>query len=359
MDKIINTDWMAFSVKLMQRTQNDYQEHFGFTAPRGCVLKELKGTNLFARRILCYSTRGELILTLLAEPHSHIIDHAVCLVELANRWLYCGDISWVWPLVFDIHPCSFLSMSRCDFAADFELTPERAEIVEGLLANKYYIAGKREGCHFVDYSNSKSSSSTSVSMSARQLSWGSKHSNTKWKLYNKSLELAHLAEEGKPKQYIIEHWEKEGYNLANVWRLEVSISPMSKYEFKGAVTLERMNNWFFVNDLYTAEYCHRWICRENQGHKDKTNDRRVYLFPAETQDRVEVKPPKNELGTIDYINGLRAAMRQRTLPEVQVNARMLALWTDTARKCVEIGGLQNYFLKTWGVTIDMIDTITD
>lgn len=367
----INLDWVAFSVLLIPDPLEKDAHSFKLRdiSDLGFKVLEYTGTNIYSRRAIVYSSDGQKLLTLLFQPHSRIIDYRSCLVEIANPLLYqrrfvfrgvtYSELLWVPELLQYLHPYQFQCLSRVDIAADFELTHYRARFVQLLSNDSVYLQRYRDGVSFHEFTAFKGSM---VKRVPKQLSWGSKHSCIKWKTYNKSLEVFEWVKEGDKlvrhcnKPYIVDQWIANGWNVENVWRLEVSITPLEKYRFRGRhLTFEHLNNAFLVYDLYATLYSTKFITRLNQGHEDRSNDKRVwYLGDLGEWEKLGLREPSEEKIVVAYVNGLRSAMQQIEKEEVRVNPTMLQLWIDTATKCVEIGKLQSYFLNTYGYPISAL-----
>lgn len=380
MPAIINLDWLAFSIKLIPSpiekdthswVMNDISE-FGFR------LVEFTGNNVYKRRCIIYNSEGEKLVTFLFDPYSKVIPYDSCLVEVANKWLYSSNVSfdntkysehnlqWVTDIMTWVHPYVISNMSRIDICADFECTPYQYDIIKGLAANRIYVQKYREGSMFHDY-NTKT-----CARLPKCLSWGSKRSNVKWKLYHKSKEVFEWVKEGDKcvkychKPYIVDQWHStwdtanHTLNEDNVWRLEVSISPAEKYQFhEKTISYADVINQFYIDDLFLSLYMNRFVCRRNEGHKDHTNDTRVFLFGNQgLTDRMRVKPPLTSREVQEYVSCLRAAMSQRSKVEVQLNTQMMHLWTTAAIECVRIGHLEGYFQNTYGLPVERISEIT-
>lgn len=351
---MINLDWLSFSVKLHETEEEKYEHKFTFNTPPRCKMVEYGGTNIYGRRLIYFSEQGEKILTVLCEPLSKIIDRESCLIEVANRWLY-SSLHWLWDFVQKIHSCCFQCLSRIDVCYDFENREEQQRIIDGLSDNSIYIAGKKEGSQFYDYYDRDG-----VARKARCLSWGSKHSNLKWKLYNKTLEIHDTDVKGMKycnKPYIKDLWEKCGYDTNIMWRLEVSITSASKFKFlDDTMKLGDVTKGDYISKLFESLYMTRFVQRRNQGHKDRTNDKREYLLPKGTFiERLEIKEPLTERQIVEYASCLRSAMTQLDRDEVKVNPQMLELWKTTAINCVYIGRLEGYLYRTYGCTIEDIE----
>lgn len=274
---LINCDWLSFSVRLLETAEErDSRDWIFRTPPPSLRLVEFTGTNIYRRRLIVYHTDGRKVLTLLCSPHSRAIPANSCLVEVANEWLY-HSYHWVMDLVYDLHPCTFSCLTRLDVCCDFQCQQRHVDLIKALAANDAYVAGKRDGAGFFSYTMEGSG----IDRVPRQLSWGSKKSNIKWKLYNKSLEIFEIDGQGHRtcnKPYIADAWHAVGFDELNVWRLEVSICPMYKFEFHGRrIAWSDTWNGFVLEDLFISLYMTRFVVRLNQGHKDKSNDKRVYI----------------------------------------------------------------------------------
>ncbi len=352
---IINADWLSFSVSLFETsTERDKHEWIFNQPPSGYKMIEFTGTNIYRRRLIVYKNDGRKIITILCSPHSRQIPRESALVEVANEWLYTG-FWWVFEMLQEIHPCSFRCLTRLDVCCDFECIPQRFEIIKKLARNDAYIQGKKDGVQFNRFSYEDSR----VDQVPKQLSWGSKHSNIKWKVYNKYLEIFEFDGQGHQichKPYIAQQWESAGFDVPNVWRCEVSINPMHKFQFHDRrLTFKDAWNGFVLEDLFISLYMNRFVIRLNDGHKDKSNDKRIHLLADYGHvDRVTqwLNPTPNYREVVEYAATLNAAMKQLSKPEVIINDTMRQLWHNTVVQTVKIGRLEKYFLNTYGVTID-------
>lgn len=355
---IINCDWLAFSVRLMETSKERDNHAFTFRQPKGYRLIEYTGTNIYRRRLILYHSSGRKVLTLLCEPHSRVIDRLAMLVEVANEYLYTG-YAFMLGLVNEIHPCLFLCLSRFDLCCDFVATSDRLRLIRQLSTNEAYVQGKKDGSSFHNYT----SEDTGIERTNRQQSWGSKHSNIKWKVYNKSLEIFEIDKQGHrtcDKPYIAAEWQRAGWDVLKVWRIEVSISPAAKFQFYG----KRLNwnlaiNGFEITDLFVSLYMTRFVVRLNQGHRDKSNDKRVHLLAdlGEVQRVTQyINPTPKDLPVVEYAASLNAAMLQLSKPEVIINEDMRQLWIDTTVKCVKIGHLEQYFYDKYKYSVTEIST---
>lgn len=373
MNEVVNVDWLAFSVRLVPtpREKDTHEFVMGDLSPYGFSLFQFSGNNIYKHRAIVYNSDGSKMLTLLWSPFSRVISYDSCLVEVANEYLYGRPVAvndvcyftldWVLEVLQLLHPFTFQCMSRLDICCDFELDDHAAFVVGKLADNSAYVQRFSEGSmfHMFGVLGQK------VSRWPKCLSWGSKHSNIKFKLYNKSLEIFDYVKEGDitvrhcSKPYIVAKWADAEFNDANVWRLEVSLTPMAKYNFRGSrVQFADVSNYFFIVDLFFSLYGSKFVTRLNEGHSDRSNDTRIWLLGDKgIREKLECRESSNSREVAEYVSCLRSAMAQRSKVEVAVNSQMLALWTNTAIECVRLGHLEGYFLRTYGVPIEDIEKI--
>lgn len=347
---VLNVDWLSFSVRLLETSAERDAHHFIFRPLSDVQVFEFPGTNVYRRRFMLFDHDGRKLLTLLCEPISRVINRLSALVEVANEWLYLG-FHWVFNLLNDFHPCEFLCMSRLDICCDFELSDPQRKLILDLSTNQAYVQGKREGAAFFTFSAER----VGVERVPKQLSWGSKNSNIKWKVYNKTLEIFEPNKNGGLlclKPYIVSQWEDAKFDVMNVWRVEVSICPAYKFEWHGQrITFHDVLNTYLPMDLFIGLYSTRFVIRANQGHADRSNDRRLHLlgdFGQTDRLRQYVNPDPRDLPVIEYAACLNAAMLQLNKPEVQANERMLNTWLDAVNNTITHGRLQGYFQKAYG-----------
>lgn len=343
---MINIDWLSFSVRLVF-ADGENRSNMVLTCPDSCELVMLDGTNIYRKRAFLLTESGEKILTLLWEPHSSIINSDTMFVEVANRWLY-GSLEFVKDLLWKVHPYTMHSLSRYDVCCDFNPTDEQMKIIKSLGDNTAYVQGKREGSMFVDYTNAKK-----IERMPRCLSWGSKCSDVKWKLYNKTLEIFEVRD-GKTwctKPYIVNAWRAEGLDEKKVWRLEVSVTGASQFEWLGkklvfADAIRR--EWF--EDFFAMMYGTRFITRLNQGHKDRTNDKRVMLLGEVGEIfRLRRREPETSRENVEMASVLRAMMHQLEDIVVKYNPMVRDSLLATAETALDAGKLWDYFHKSYGM----------
>lgn len=372
-DACINLDWLAFSITLALSPLEKDEHCFVFNdvSSFGVVVRDYPGTNIYRHRMIVFNSDGSKMLTLLYSPFSSVIPFRSCLVEVANSYLYEENVvfgmqvfrgfGWVLELLSALHCFSILGLSRVDVCCDFVLDEYKKKFISSLSSNGIYVQRYSEGAMFHVFF--PSDGSVSVGRFPKCLSWGSKHSNIKWKLYNKSLELFEVVKEGEvfirhcSKPYIMDKWRRYGFDCDKVWRIEVSIMPMSKFELGGyRPCFDDMSNYFFLYDFFFSLYSSKFITRLNQGHKDRSNDKRVWLLGNKGEfAKVKPRESNNTREVSEYVSCLRAAMLQRSRPEVEISSEMFSLWTNTAVECVRLGHLEGYFARTYGYDISQIE----
>lgn len=348
--QLTNCDWLSFSV-LMTLSQFELANEPILTTPDGYILKNYGGTNLYRRRAILYTIEGDKVLTLLYQPHSQIIDIHSLFVEVANRLLYTG-FDHILDLLFDVHPYTWQSLSRLDIATDFNPTQSQTTIIDMLQAGTAYVAGKREGSMFHDYRQGGT-----VKRQARCISWGSKHSDVRFKLYNKTLELYDQDDKGRRwcnKPYIESQWRRHNLDINNVWRLEVSIMGAASYDWRGhrldwSITEPQAMAW-----LYYDLVAKRFVVRKNEGHTNKRYD--TILDFLEIPDVEHCRIAKREAADAhhhtDHAATMRNLMKELDKPETQCNRQITATLLSALETVIQSAHLQGYFLRATGKIFD-------
>lgn len=260
---LINCDWLCLSVKLPRP--------FATITPgehKSWQLYPLRGTNVFDYRAYVLDDSGNKVATLLFSPKSPVIDARCGLIEVANRYLYCGDTRETLDELLAFFPFAVSGINRLDIACDFELSRHYWDVVQGLASSSMYVARYRRGVTWWQ---------DAVAPSGRQarvphcLTFGSPQSALTWKLYWKWLELDQAPVDAK-KPYITNAWREFGLREQYVWRLEMSLRGTN-----GFVALDGHTkpwNWWIDNliPIYCGQYSSGFVVRQQQGHVDKRRD---------------------------------------------------------------------------------------
>lgn len=263
MKKVISLDWLSFSYNLSLTKEEYLNDEIKMYVPGGYSAEFFDGTKVFNRRMIVRDLSGRKVLTLLYEPKSTLIPKRICLCEVANVCLYDGSWRAVCLLIQQMHAGEFNSLSRLDIACDFdEIGDDVANMFDGC---HIYVQRKKEGCMFYDYAEKDGY----VIRKPRQISFGSKTSKIKWKLYNKSKEI-----KVSHKEYIEHMWHEEGMDLSkDIWRLEVSLTRVSSLQClnkENADLLDFREFWERESYywLFPAFYTNNFVVRRNLGRAD-------------------------------------------------------------------------------------------
>lgn len=356
MECLISCDWFSFSVLLPMSEAEILCGHAYLHCPDSYQLMEFCGTNLYRRRVIVFDDGGNKLLTLLLEPFSKILKPNSMFVEVANAVLYRG-FDWVIDFLAGIHIFSFQSLSRFDVCCDFNPNVQQISVLNGLQDASMYVAGKREGSMFYDYI--LPAAGGQQKRVARCLSWGSKQSNIKWKLYNKSLEIYEYDNSGRRwcnKPYIEAAWIAAGLDTNDVWRLEVSITSAAGYQWRDGKIGWEMHSPDLYIPFFWDIYQYRFVVRANQGHKCRKWDTIVPFLDIPQPDAAirlrPLDPTGRALPSVDHVATLRACMTQLERPETLASMVYTDIWLRTAEEIIVNAHLDGYFLRTYDKTFD-------
>lgn len=267
---VICLDWFSFSI---------HADSTPKALPPQFEEEVLGGNNIFAKRAI-YRYRGAKVLTILSKPKSKILAEDICLVEVANRWLYdfC-ELESILATMFPIYRVS--NMSRIDICADFECDEQTMETIQRLSSGAYYVGGKKLGLVYYEEGKERV---------PYCLNFGSVKSDIKWKLYNKTKEIAATSPHC-TKPWIKAYWSNHGLDYSKMWRLEVS--------YHGEKFSDSHGNYIGTCDLYTTDlhrilfaefYKFRFKVKERLRSR-KQNDKEVpFLDIPETQEEYIDRP---------------------------------------------------------------------
>lgn len=345
----VNLDWLSFSVLLIPQPSEQPDYDFIFTTPKDCRMEYYEGNNIYRHRAICTSFSGEKLFTILWSPYSKIIDKRLMLCEIANKWLY-SDFSFIIDKIYELHSCQFKCISRVDICCDFNPSSTQMNIIKSLSNGSVYVQSKREGSHFFDIS-----SEDKVSYVSKCISWGSKTSSIKWKLYDKVKELTIIDERTHrkwiSKPYIVDLWLRHGLSPDVVWRLEISLTSASKYQYNFKdISLSSLKSPQFVYELFSTLYLKKFVCRRNQGHKDKSNDKIVQLLNFSKIGDFGIPQKETSSSIPEYISILRSLVKQLEQPCVYLVDSIREPLITTLFKVIDEGRLNKYFTDTFKCT---------
>lgn len=260
---LVNCDWFSFSAKT-----NCHFDEIELQCPAGFNIEILKGTKQYRQRFIVFDNVGVKMMTILMFPILKHIDEDLILVEIGNQYLYNDALKLCWVILQSIVPCEYNNPSRVDICCDFNPTFRQRKIIRGLFRGNYYVAQKNDWNQWGQKED------------VHQLGWGSKKSQFKWKLYYKSKELKVTEKiEEYEKPYIVDSWKTCSMDIYNVWRLEISMTDVSKIElFGNKIIFEDIINSATITMIFFEMLDRRFVIRRKEGHSRKSNDTEVKLI---------------------------------------------------------------------------------
>lgn len=241
---VYSIDWLTFNIKLKDINNP-------FISDEGTYAEEREqGTNIFKRVKDFYNTRDELIFTIVFQPHSKIIKQDFGQLQIANKWLYVGNLSKLVYKIFFQSNFELVNISRIDLCTDFfnfvDTYKPLSFIQDVAKGNVIKVNPSsvnfwgKTGDYTIDY---------------HAMNIGYRESTFNFKLYNKTKELEEKHEKG----YIKTKWYKKlkGYEelikmkeKPTIWRLEVSIKDWNKIKIDGKKVIEINNDVFDLLNNY-------------------------------------------------------------------------------------------------------------
>jgi len=237
---VYSIDWLTFNIKLKD-INNPFIRNEGIYAE-----EREQGTNIFKRVKDFYNTRDELIFTIVFQPHSKIIKNDFGQIQIANKWLYVGNLSKLVYKIFFQSNFELVNISRIDLCADFFNfinTYNPLSFIQNVAKGNVFKVNPssinfwgKTGDYTINY---------------HAMNVGDRESTFNFKLYNKTKEL----EEKHDKGYIKTKWIKKlnGYQelkkigeTPTIWRLEVSIKDWNKIKIDGKKVIEINNDVFDI-----------------------------------------------------------------------------------------------------------------
>lgn len=341
---LLNNDWLAESITLSGEERKP---------PKGYKWVEYDGTNVWLRRRCLFNEYGEKVFTLLDKPKSSIIRPDAGLLEIANEWLYHGiGVRGIEKLLRYCVEYKCIGLSRVDLAMDFEPNAVQQDVIMGLSQGKMYVSGKRSGSGFWSTNNDEWMPECWRDKAIPHCqSWGHKTTSVKWKLYYKSKELRDAGGGWFDKPYIVDQWREAKLNINNVWRLEVSIHNANQLLFDG---MPVSRDVWYKNTVALAQslYTQRFMVRENNGHRDKTNDKVVLFLPVRNITPIRCKPAEGESQRNGRISLLRGLINSLSCESVANDEKTVKGVVEHVNSIVQRDGLQYYFRGMVGETVE-------
>lgn len=344
---IINCDWLQYSVVLA----DDEPE---FVCPDGYRLEVLQGNNIFRNRILVWDLTGRKWLTLLWSPYSSRLNSRLMTVQVANELLYASAINQSFRLLQEITDCAFNSLGRVDVCADFLMDTAKMQTLKHLNSGHFYIQAKSEGSNWWHSKNKVYNGRQFYDKTEHCLTWGSHKSQITIKCYYKSREQGMLCADPQPeKPYIVKMWQDAGWDVSNVWRLEFSMTKVSKGRYDNKhIGLEEISSCEWLRHLFYEFYNKKFIVRQNTGRRcGKKNEDPIKTFlslPAEDSHFTWSIGDNKRPPTTEAVKVLRAMMSQIQSPSIVCCRDVSEHLANAIIAHVETQRLDSYFLNHYG-----------
>lgn len=340
----VNCDWLQFSVHLREPEPE-------IICPDGLRIELCQGNNIFEHRALVFDSRGAKYMTLLWKPYSKVLPSNLMTVQVANEFLYLeggAGIRWAYGDLQKIVDCTFNAIGRIDICCDFEGSEKRTEFINHLNSGHYYAQHKSEGSSWWHEVGNERASKKQLHC----LTWGSKTSEIKVKLYHKSREQGLIGGDEPEKPWIIQQWKLNEMDIHNVWRLEFSLAGAGQLRYKGRpITLDMIMDEWWLLDVFCELYEKRFATRINQGRRNghHNNDDRIYLFPmAKRAAGLKWADPKGQNYELPAaITLLRSMMRQIDNPAVMSAKTTFSDYANTLLNIIDNYKLHGYFIRTY------------
>lgn len=283
---VVSCDWLAYSCKLGRLHDID-ELHL----PSGWTALKMSQTAVWAQRWYIMDVDGNKVATFLCEPRSPKISADRGLVEIANRYLYDDNLEAVANAVLDIWPMAVDGVNRVDLCCDFEMTPERWQVVRALEDGSATLKGV--------HNNNVWRSQQSRKQTPHQLSWGGKESTFHWKLYNKYKEL-HEGGLDASKPYIEDLWKRSGLNVKSVWRLEVSVTGCNSLLTLADDKKFPVFEWYRQRErLFSSLYTSKFEVRLQLGYKNNRNNPRLFFLDVNEEKMLKCRGTSDSERTSD------------------------------------------------------------
>lgn len=285
MNTVINIDWLSISYSLDLKFYE--KEDLYLKCPDSWTIEQFKGTNIYQHRICYYNKYGEKMLTCLYFPKSSIIQKQMALVEIANKCLYSHEWEYIVQNIQNIfHDGIITGISRLDLCCDFQkfidedfIERSAKNLLKKFESCQYAVLGKRDGAAFYSYERQENGK---IITDVKQLSFGSKTSQIKWKIYNKTREIQENAKNNEDyKKHILENWALNKLDVTKcTYRLECSIN-----QFASLCIGENSNNYGGIAQLsqnyekiFRTLYSENFKVILNEGKTNISRSRRINIL---------------------------------------------------------------------------------
>lgn len=301
------TDWLSVFVNVGALDINNREYEF---------IRQEQGSMSF-RHIDKILYHGREVAVLQSSPYSKFIDKNCGIVKFSNEVLYLRGAFIMCCHILSSNNIKFLSISRWDVCCDSVLWADgspRDRFIKKYLNGEIIRMGKGKvfgrGSHyweikgiyqlkenlFVFKNSFEFAGYHENGLELNYLAFGSRSSDVRAYIYNKSLELREV----KGKEYIKDCWRENGWdNVTDVWRVEFSVKG-NRMEMISretgeyfAKTMYSATNYETIKTYFLALASRYFDIRKNTGQKRKDREERLNLFG---NDSVEVHPSRVSSG---------------------------------------------------------------
>lgn len=348
-------DWLSVTYTLTDKSLNEINGLI-LNEVQGYITEKVEGTNTFSTRYLVYNEVGVKKLTILADPISSLISKDVAHIQFANNTLYSGEFVFLIQNLQLFHSGYIHSISRIDICCDFQVCldenkeyMEPKELAIKLLTDKYYIAGKQNGSAFFEYE--KDEDTDLIAKIPKQISWGHKTSQFKWKMYNKTKEI----QEESHKDYLLNIYKTNGFDKdKDVWRIECSITKCSNIQMKDKngtnyLSVSNIIKQDNISKLFLLLQKRSFNVKVNDGNVNSSRNRNVDIFNNKA-DTLIVEKIYTDNSTIrnsikSYIRSINTMLNDVV---VQHKLGLIENLCESLKKVVTEFDLDEYFEKVQG-----------
>lgn len=278
----LSIDWLAFFCESDTGELNKYIDKYDYeVSPHG--------TRQY-KQLIYVSKDGEEFAEVQQIPCSSILKPKSLIVKINNRWLYSKGLWYRVECFLNAHKLRVLNVSRVDLCADFNtfyngLHP--ITLIRKFLNTEYRHIGRGIGASHFDHRGKKIGGVSVAHLNYTGLSFGSKQSDCKVYLYNKSFELATV----KDKPHIRQLWTKCGLkndSEHNVWRLEVSLNSQAcKFKSKSTQRVHQITDVYLHKNYYISLIYFSFVkslfsfIKNRNGITNISREPRIQLFNGE------------------------------------------------------------------------------
>lgn len=219
------------------------------------------------------------IATLTSKPHSGILDPDAMIVKFDNWVCYAVNMRKIIYEFLELNKLEFISFSRVDFCADFNLFDngmKPANFIKKYIYRKFLRLGKTKNVahHFIQ---------GKTEHIEKGLKFGSNLSEVTAYIYNKTLEMETM----KWKPWIYMAWKKGGLDVERpVWRLEFSMKS------GGALVISRdtgevdlflsldLIEWKCMHDSFFVLYqkYFQFVWNDGQVRRDRMRKLKLFVY---------------------------------------------------------------------------------